>query len=146
MGLLKHFVFPVLIVLHINVVIHGVLFAKSGGRLTLIKQFEWEGAAERQTLGVWEEHALGIVCAGHTAFLAAEVWSTFLDSAHVRGVVAVMELIWWLYGAYDAQRLGMPCEVAYVLSAVLAVALIIHAKEPGIFTKDKKADEKKKTT
>ena len=144
MGLLKHFVFPALILLHANVVLQGILNVKSGGRLALIKQFEWEGSAEREALGTWEEHALGIVCGGHAAFLAAVVWSTFADSAHVRGVVAVMELIWWFYGAYDAQRLGMPCEVAYILSAVLAVALIIHAKEPGIFTKDKSADTSKK--
>ena len=81
MGLLKHFVFPALILLHTNVVFQGMLRVQSGGRLALIKQFEWEGAAEREALSTWEEHTLGIICGGHAAFLVAGVWSTLLDSS-----------------------------------------------------------------
>lgn len=148
MGVLKHVVFPLLILLHTNVVYQAVIMGASGGRLTMIQQFGWEGSAEREKLGLWEEHATGILGGGHMAFWAAEIWSVFEDSSHVRGLLAVMEVIWWGYGAYDAQRLGFPCEIAYGITAMLVVALLIHYNEPGIFTKDKNAtpkeDESKK--
>lgn len=146
MGLLKHFVFPVLILLHTNVVLNGMgmLGDPDAGRLTMVKQFQWEGAEDRTELELWEKHCLGIIVGGHCGFLIAELWSLFYDSAHTRGLVAVMELTWWAYGAYDAQRLGFPCEVAYGISALLLVALIVHSKEPGIFTKDKDAEKAKK--
>ena len=142
MGVLKHGVFPLLILLHTSVVFHAVIRASRNGRLAMIRQFGWEGSAERESLGLWEDHAVGILGGGHMAFWVAELWSVVVlpDPSHdVRGLLTVMELIWWGYGAYDAQRLGFPCAVAYGISAMLVPALIIHyySKEPGLFAKNK---------
>eukprot|EP00562_Extubocellulus_spinifer_P001123 CAMPEP_0178475170 /NCGR_PEP_ID=MMETSP0696-20121128/2976_1 /TAXON_ID=265572 /ORGANISM="Extubocellulus spinifer, Strain CCMP396" /LENGTH=136 /DNA_ID=CAMNT_0020102439 /DNA_START=190 /DNA_END=600 /DNA_ORIENTATION=+ len=130
MGLLKHFVMPLCVVLHANVAIR-IVFLKD---FDMVSMFGWPEGGE---LTPWEEHALGILGGEHLAFLVANLLGIFHENAHVRGLIVLMEAIHWTVGAIDAQRLGFPCVFAYVIAGLCIISLVIHAKEPGIFTKDK---------
>jgi hypothetical protein len=63
--------------------------------------------------------------------------SIFLETAHYRGMATVLELIYFGTEAYDAYSTGFPYEVKGSFAALALVGLLIHAMEPGLFTKDK---------
>jgi hypothetical protein len=106
--------------------------------------FDWPAkAGVDQSLTIWEEHMMGIIGGGHLMMLLLELWSIFQDHGHVRALMTTGEMVWWGLGGYDAYRLGLPCAFANTLSVLALVGLIIHSREPGLFTKDKTNEKTK---
>ena len=132
MGLLKHFVMPLSALVHAIVSVR-LVFLKDFDMV--VSMFGWPEGGDAIT--PWEEHSLGILGGEHLAFLVANLLGIFHENAHVRGLIVLMEAIHWTVGAIDAHRLGFPCAVAYSFAGLCIVSLAVHAKEPGIFTKDK---------
>ena len=109
-----------------------------------IQMFDWPAkAGDDQSLTMWEEHMMGIIAGGHLMMLALDLWSVLQENGHVRGLMTAGEFIWWFSGGYGAWRLGFPCAFAFAISAVSATGLLIHSREPGLFTKDKGKEKAK---
>ena len=135
MGLLKHVILPLFALLHGYVTFRILVQNDIKGSIEL---FQWPPKAGKdQSLTLWEEHAIRILGGAHLAFFLACAFGVFLEHSHFRAIVALLELVYWVNGAYDATLKGFPCEVAYGLIGLTVVGLIAHAREPGLFTKDK---------
>mmetsp|Transcript_9841 Transcript_9841/g.13867 ORF Transcript_9841/g.13867 Transcript_9841/m.13867 type:complete len:145 (-) Transcript_9841:263-697(-) len=133
MGLLKHVTLPLLALLHSFVAFTSIV----GDRSSLPTIFDWPSPSENEDESMYVNHAFGILGGFHVAFAFGAIMGILREDAHFRAILAIMELIVWGYGGYDAMRLGFPCVFAYVASGLSAVSLIVHMMEPGIFTKDK---------
>jgi hypothetical protein len=138
MGLLKHFVLPFFAVIHGWVAFTVIL----GDRASLTVSFDWP-ASENEGLTLYENHALGILGGCHAAFFFAAIVGVVQEHSHFRAVLAMMELIFWTYGGFDAAQLGFPCYAAYFFAFLAGVGLLVNMKEPGLFTKDTGATNKK---
>jgi hypothetical protein len=135
MGLLKHFAIPCFCFLHAyasyTVLLSGDI---KGG----IKTFQWPPKAGKdQDLTLWEKHLFGIVGAAHASFLVVCLLGIFHEHSHFRGIVAIMEAVFWGIGGYSSVALGFPCELAFGTCGLAVLGLIVQSREPGIFTKDK---------
>ena len=136
MGLLKHVVLPIFALVHTWVAVTAIF----GNRGSLPAAFDWPDADRVGGLSLYENHAFGILGGFHGAFAFGAVNGIFQEHGHYRAVFAIMEMIVWINGAVDAASLGFPCVVAYIFAGLAAVGLVVHMKEPGIFTKDKNAN------
>ena len=131
MGILKHIVLPVLAVVHAFQA-YKIL---TDGKDSLPGFYGWPESSAPLT--VRENHLMGIVLS-ISATLAINCFvSIFLETAHYRGMAALLELVYFATEAYDAYTIGFPYEVKGGFAGIALVGLIIHAMEPGLFTKDK---------
>jgi hypothetical protein len=131
MGLLKHFVLPFLAVVHAFQA-YKILI---DGKDSLPSFYGWPESSTPLT--VREGHLMGIVLS-ISATLAVNCFaSIFLETAHYRGMATLLELIYFGTETYDAYTTGFPYEVKGSFAAVALMGLIVHAMEPGLFTKDK---------
>ena len=138
MGLLKHVVCPLFILVH-ALVVYKVL---------LMRDFEsgpadwgWPARYEGDDgkLSQWERHCFGIIAGSHLSLLVGLILGMTTEHGHFRAIITLMELVYWANGALDAYLVGSPCEFAIVLTVLAAVGLVVHSQEPGLLTKDKGA-------
>ena len=131
MGILKHIVLPALAVVHAFQA-YKIL---TDGKDSLPSFYGWPESSTPLT--VREGHLMGIVLS-ISATLAINCFaSIFLETAHYRGMAALLELIYFGTESYDAYTTGFPYEVKGSFAAIALVGLVLHAMEPGLFTKDK---------
>jgi hypothetical protein len=145
MGLLKHFVLPALSVLHAS----ALILAATKGRYAIVTElFDWPsqyaGDDVIKELSLWEDHCLGIIMGAHMALLFGCVAG--IKHSEFCTLVTAMELIYCGNGAWDAYRLGMPCMIAMMLTTMCTVGLVVHYREPGVFTKDQSENNNRKKT
>jgi hypothetical protein len=134
MGFLKHFALPVFCAFHLYAA-YAMLDPDEIKRG--IKVFQWPPKAGKdQTLTLWENHLFGMLAAAHASFLAVCLLGIFREHSHFRGVVGLMEAVFWSFGGLSAFRLGFPHELPFGLAGLAVAGLIVHAFEPGLFTRD----------
>lgn len=143
MGLLKHAVLPLLAFFHVAVIYqtHG-----PGGPQTIIDAI-MEGGYGRDlnafpTTEI-EEHIIAALAGAHLALLVNCIAAIFMENSHYRGVAVLLEFILWATDCYDTYIHGKDYTLLAVFTAVPLIGLIVHAMEPGIFTKDKNAKKTK---
>ena len=131
MGILKHIVLPALAVVHAFQA-YKIL---TDGKDSLPSFYGWPESST--PLSSRESHLMGIILSTSATLAVNCFASIFLETAHYRGMATLLELIYFSAEAYDAYITGFPYEVKGSFAAVALVGLIIHAMEPGLFTKDK---------
>jgi hypothetical protein len=138
MGILKHFVLPVLAVGHAFQVYKLVV----DGKEELPKSYGWPGSDA--PMSPRELHMMGIILSTSITLFVNCTFGIFLENAHYRGMATLLEFIFFAAEAYDAHITGFPIIVKLGFGTIALVGLVVHAMEPGIFTKDKNASKKSK--
>jgi hypothetical protein len=136
MGLLKHVVLPLFALLHLI----GSTFYFAKDRLADIVQDSWPGVKEDRT--PIELHLLGAVGASHIVMLVGCLVGILVENSHFRGIFTMMLTLFYALDCYDAYSAGFPYAPLAILTVVGAVGSVIHAGEPGVFTKDKAKDKR----
>jgi hypothetical protein len=138
MGILKHFVLPLLALGHAFQVYKLVV----DGKEALPKFYGWPGSEE--PMSPRELHMMGIILSSSIVLFVNCSAGIFLENAHFRGMAALLEFIFFSAETYDAYITGFPIYVKFGFGIIAMVGLAVHAMEPGIFTKDKGSDKKSK--
>jgi hypothetical protein len=136
MGILKHFVLPVLAVGHAFQLYKIVV----DGKEELPKFYGWPDAEEPMTSR--ELHMMGVIVASSLTLLVNCVAGIFLENSHYRGMATLLEFIYFGAELYDAKQTGFPVNVKAGFAAIALVGLIVHSMEPGVFTEDKTKSKK----
>ena len=146
MGLLKHIILPLFalldgVVAGINLAAdHAMIAEDAGGMLE-----QWGRDPKSFPVTDIEIHlihangaALAVLCINNLAAI-------FVENAHYRGMACLLQVVFCAIDALDYIRFGMPVPaILVVVTLVGVVGLVVHAMEPGIFTKDKTAKTKAK--
>ena len=75
----------------------------------------------------------------HVAFAYGFLMGLTTESAHYRGIFINLHSIFYVIKAYSVYRTPNVDATALIpLATISTVGSIVHAMEPGIFTKDKK--------
>lgn len=138
MGILKHFVLPVLGLGHAFQVYKLVV----DGKEALPKFYGWPGS--EVPMSPRELHMMGIIMSSSIALFLNCCLGIFFENAHYRAMATFLELAFFASEAYDAHVTGFPVQVKLGFGIIAFIGLAVHAKEPGIFTKDKNAAKKSK--
>lgn len=134
MGLLKHILLPLFGAIHVLSVYACLDLNRWGSMVGFPVTDDADFGSTRQL------HMLGVL----RGFNAAMAILCFLSifghdsSAQARGMVILSELLFYTFVTLDAYQLGMEGYAipgAHALAALLGV--VVHAMEPGLFTKDK---------
>jgi len=131
MGILKHVVLPMLAVGHAFQAYKLLI----DGKEELPKYYGWPGAEE--PMSPRELHMMGVILSASLTLLVNCLAGIFLENAHYRGMATLLELIFFTAESYDAHVTGFPVNVKLAFAAIALVGLVVHAMEPGVFTKDK---------
>ena len=135
MGLLKHIILPLLAIVHgfqaFQIYVHG--------KDALPEYYGWP---DTKPLSQREVHLVGIIASVSVALMINCLVGVFFENAHYRGLVTFLEVVYFSLEALDAYSSGYPLIVKLTLALVCAVGLMVHAMEPGIFTKDKSGKNK----
>lgn len=135
MGLLKHVILPVLTFVHAFQAYQ--IYGK--GKDSISSFYGWP---DQGKLSDRELHLIGIIGSISIALMINCVIGVAMENAHYRGVATFVEVIYFSLEAIDAYETGYPVGVKLTLALVCAVGLMVHAMEPGIFTKDKSGKDK----
>ena len=140
MGVLKHFVLPVLAVAHAFQAYKILLVGKD----EIPRLYGWPHGSDPLTPR--EEHMMGVILAMSLTLFVNCVAGVFLENAHYRGMATVLEFIFFGAQLWDAQLTGFPTNIKIIYTVVAGSGLLVHSMEPGIFTKDKIDKTKKKSS
>ena len=80
-------------------------------------------------------------------FAMNNLCAIFVGNAHHRGIAVGMHVLFFIFDGWSYIQLEAPNGVPpaiYVIVPVGLIGLIIHAMEPGVFTKDKEGAIKNK--
>ena len=131
MGLLKHGILPLFALLH------GYLaFTIFLDKEAAFRGFGWP-ALDETPLPSPTLHLMGCLGATEVILSVNCLAGIFLENSHYRGMVLLLEWLFHVMDLLDSKRHGLPAEALWVLVALASVGLLVHANEPGIFTKDK---------
>ena len=140
MGLLKHVIFPLLGLLHLNTVIQTLVL---DNRLELSEM--WGQTQDVTSLTKVENHLAGTIGSVSAALLFGCIMAVLREDSHFRGILLIMHLIFYIIDCYDSYKLDTPgFNILLVINIVLIISLIVHVNEPGIFTKSKDNSSGKK--
>jgi hypothetical protein len=131
MGLLKHFVFPVMVLAHGGISLVGFT---SGLHQAMIDAGVLEADHK---LTAFEGHALEIMTGVHAMMFYGAIMGLAFENAHYRGVHIIKEAIFFGTIAYCDYKQGYPMVVSTAMTVLALVGTIVHSMEPGVFTKDK---------
>lgn len=83
-------------------------------------------------LNALESHLLGATGAFHCAVGFGCVIGVIAEHSHFRGVMTLMELIFWVLDGYDVYKTEvMPFTIHAVNVVIAAIGLLVHSREPG---------------
>jgi len=90
-----------------------------------------------------EQHFLHCLGGVGLMLLINNVAAICVENSHYRGMAVLLNIIFFATDAYSYVNMGLEVPTAvYVIVGLGVIGLIVHANEPGIFTKD---HDKKKT-
>ena len=138
MGILKHAVLPLLAIGHA----FQAFKLLSDGKEALPKFYGWPDADE--PMSPRELHMMGVILSISVTLMVNCIAGIFLENSHYRGMATLLELIFFTLEYYDAVRAGFPSNIKLLFALIALVGLVVHAMEPGIFTKDKTGKTKSK--
>ena len=134
MGLLKHVIFPLFGILHLNTVVQ-ILILNNRDDLYLM----WGRSQDDTSPYTKVELHLGAFVGGASvALLFGCIMAVLKEDSHFRGILLIMHVLLYLVDLYDSYKLETDGFVPLlVINAILLVSLLVHVNEPGIFTKSK---------
>ena len=138
MGILKHLVLPVFCLYHLGTI--GIALTQGKKGLAVVAGFFESDDPDLTRL---EVHFLGAYVGISLGLLFNSLGAILVENSHYRGMATGLELIVAATDAIDGLYFSGPGfeDGAYFLvglSVLATFGLIVHAMEPGIFTKDKK--------
>lgn len=134
MGLLKHFIFPLFGLVHLNSVVQ-ILLLNNRDDLYLMWGRE---SSDTSPYTKVELHLGSFVGGASLALLFGCIMAVVKEDSHFRGILLIMHLLVFLVDLYDSYKLETDgFVVLIVINAILLVSLLVHVNEPGIFTKSK---------
>ena len=140
MGLLKHVVLPFyatlnLFLLYKCLIAEDINFVLEG----------WDRDIEAKPITTLEMHLLHVSGGTFGIFLINNVAAIIVENSHYRMMAVLLQVLFFMVDWYSYIRLGSPVPPVIIANVVVGiVGLVVHSKEPGIFTKDK-GSEKGKT-
>lgn len=144
MGVLKHAVLPLCAFAHVFAI--AVFVFK--GKEYMADLLEWP--RDTETLTPIERHLLGAGFTFHIVLLSNNIVAIAVENAHYRAMATFLELILYSIDLADAiyensllaegRQLFTLAPLAS-MTVVTLIGLVVHSKEPGIFTKDKNKKE-----
>ena len=136
MGLLKHVTLPILSLAH-GASVLGLLKAA-------IDDFPPDSDEEQAERSPMEKHLIFTFLGVMIAFFIMDLLGIFVENAHFRGLVVIVNLIVIGFDCYDwATREGFGFNLPLViLELLLMLSLHVHCQEPGLFTQDKNNQKK----
>lgn len=91
-----------------------------------------------------EEHLLDALGGTCVCFLINCLAAVFVENSHYRGMVVSLQTLFFAIDAMSYMKLGIYIPaIIYGYVAAGIVGLVVHANEPGIFTKDHDTGKKK---
>ena len=149
MGALKHAVLPICIFGHLVAIGVFTVFGKE----YMADVLDWP----RMTADLTpiERHLLGAGFTFHVVLAANDAAAIMVENAHYRAMATFLEFLLYAGDLVDAmyENSLLPDEGGSktftlvplaIMSGVTLVGLLIHSREPGLFTKDKNNTEKKR--
>jgi hypothetical protein len=139
MGVLKHIVLPILSLYHIYVCGVVIVYGKEAylPLLGLDLPSTSTTSTSRFRLGALESHLIGLLLGAHVMCLMNNVASMVQENSHYRGMAVMMQEVWFVLQWCDAYAMGWMQRIPAILATIATMGLVIHANEPGLFTKDK---------
>ncbi|KAL7526075.1 hypothetical protein ACHAXR_001302 [Thalassiosira sp. AJA248-18] len=133
MGLLKHAILPLYALLSLAMVFK-----------TLVAE-DMEDIMEawgRDTVAVpittVELHFVHCVGGAFIILLVNDIAAIAVENSHYRGMAVLMNVLFFVVDGYSYARLGKSIPgIIFGAVGMGVVGLMVHSKEPGIFTKDK---------
>ena len=144
MGLLKHALIPMFGVLHI-MCIYASMDLTRWTEMTGLASTTEESVPSQENPRQW--HMLGHVRGCNAAMLLFCIMGAIGgESSHFRGILIWSEVVCWAAVAWDAYELGLQANfmIACGWVALALLGALVNANEPGIFTVDKKQQQKTK--
>lgn len=130
MGLVKHVVLPLLGTFH---AFGACLLLFNKDAVAEINQ--WPDFDQPRT--PIERHLMGAAGSNHVLCLTNCIVGIFFEDSHYRTIALVLEMIFYGGAAIDAKREDLPPFIPLTFFVIAAVGSLVHAFEPGLFTKDK---------
>ena len=145
MGLLKHFVLPVVALLDALIAYKG-FFNEADTIKEMIPVWAPGRDLDGEPLSGIELHVSHLLGATFLCFLVNAIVAIFREDAHYRGMALFLQLLFFLVDLCSYIKVGKDfTETPLVpILAFMAISLAIHSREPGIFTKDKEGEKKSK--
>lgn len=138
MGILKHIVLPIMVIVHAFQA-YQIL---ANGKDSISTFYGWP---DQKPLNGREVHLMGMILSSSIILMMNCIIGIIMENAHYRGIATFLEVLYFSLESYDAYITGYPVIVKLSFASVCAVALMIHSMEPGILTKDKKSTTTKKS-
>ena len=140
MGVLKHFILPLLTVVHG----YQAYVIMVQGKESIPSLYNWPDSTI--PLSPREMHLMGMILSISVTLMVNNVVGIFMENSHYRGMVILLEVLYFSLEAYDAYQTNYPVKVKLYFAFLSAFGLMIHSMEPGLFTKDKNSSSTTTTT
>ena len=144
MGLLKHVLLPLFASLH-GISVYLFMTKGAVGIYVMAKGFARDGVTSNDDLTDMEQHMIAVMVGSQFALMINCVAGIFLENSHYRGMAVLLELIFFVCDSWDYYRHDKDGKIVYGMTLLTLIGLLVHAKEPGIFTKDKNVTSKTKS-
>lgn len=139
MGLLKHVILPLYALLDVSVIYKTLVIED-------INDVSPDPILSTNSMTPIEQHFLHCLGGVGLILLVNNVAAICVENSHYRGMAVLLNIIFFATDAYSYVKMGLKIPPpVYVIVGMGVIGLIVHANEPGIFTKDKKGGGKKKT-
>lgn len=99
---------------------------------------------EERPVSLLETHLMDAVAVLHLVLLLNDLAGVVLEDSHYRSVATFLDAVAYGAAACMDVKNGFDPTTGIVLSSICLVGLAVHAREPGIFTKDKKSSSSSK--
>ena len=140
MGLLKHVILPIFAVLDLFIFYNSLIAEDFGDVLTFVNRPD----IAKVPITVLETHFLHCLGGVGLILFVNNVAAIVVENSHYRGMAVLLQVLFFAVDMISYMKMGLDIpSVLFVIVGVGIVGLLIHANEPGIFTKDH--DIKKKS-
>lgn len=133
MGLLKHVILPIHVALHLYVLYVGFVLGTDHMVAKLAEMLDVPAPSRSKVLTQLTQEATSVDLVLMVNCLAG----IFLEGAHYRGMALVLEILYSIAVVISFYAKGVVM-VPYLITLIMdGVGVVVHALEPGVFTKDK---------
>ena len=140
MGLLKHAILPLFIVIDLALT-YTFLLSED---LTALAPFFDRDLTKLPATDI-ERHLMHVVGGACLLLAVNNTAAIAVENSHYRGMAVLLHTICFGIDAYSYVSLGKSVPVPpLALVIVGVVGLVVHSMEPGIFTRDKEGGKKRK--
>ncbi len=132
MGLLKHVILPLYALLDLSLVYQGLV----SENMDDICEY-WGRDTSALPITVLKRHFLHVIGGAALVLFVNNVAAILVENSHYRGMACFLQMLFFAVDGFSYWRMGFDIHpVIFVIVGVGGVGLLIHSREPGIFTKD----------